>query len=1077
MALLRRNLPVHSLTSLQARLLLIVLLAIIPAVGLALYNGNAQRAIATQAAQEQTKRWADQTKMNQRELIGAAHQLLLALQDLPAIRSQGPVACQDLLAAVKTYPFYANLGVINRAGEVTCSAAPVTAPIHLEEHPYLQALLRAQSAKSDDFELGSFGGKPTVNIALPLTNEQGATEGLIFAALDTAWFAVFAETEKLPANAMMLIISQDDTLATRVNGADAWTRLIQADPRAKILTRAENLSADVRDTDNVVRLYTLVPHQTSTSNIFIGVGIPTFAAYAHADNLLQNTLIVLSLVGLLTSIAAWGLGEIAIVRPVQKLIRVTEDLRAGNWSARVAYAGRAGEINKLGHAFNDLAEELQTREYERARAAAAGREQRTLAESLRDIAEALNSTLDYDQVLDRILDNVGRVVQHDTVNIMLFEQGAARVVRSRGFEHFGGEAWIMAQRFDLTQFTNMHRATLADSPVDLISDTGQHPTWVDLPESRWIRSHLGVPIRTKGRVLGILNLDSAIPNFYGAEHVPGLQIFANQAAIALENARLLRESHARANQFAALYATASDLAAPQHNVNYLLQNIIERAIGLLRASMGTAYLYDLVRGDFELVSQKGIALTIGKRVKLGQGLVGQVGESRQAIVVDNYQTWDARMKLEDPVPLGAIVGVPMLYGGELVGVITIAETTASTRQFTNSDARLLTLFAGLAASMVRNARLFQETRTRAEQLAMLYDAGLALNSVLQPQAQLEFLFTITMQALRADRAEFLRYDSTTDSLRVEMAIGFSQVTQRDLHKLDLPLTDTQGITSWVGRNRLPLYLPDVTNESRWIQVDPDVRSGLWVPVETDKHLLGVLAVLSTHTNAFTPDDERLLILFSNQVAVAMENARLFQDSEKSRREMEQAYNATLEGWSRALDLRDEETEGHTQRVTQVSVRLARMMQLSDEQIENIRRGALLHDIGKMGIPDRILFKPGPLTDDEWHIMQRHPFYANELISQIEYLRPTLDIPYCHHERWDGKGYPRGLQGEQIPLAARIFAIVDVWDALLSQRPYREPWTMDQVLTHVESLAGTHLDPQIVQVFLRMMRAEREPIAN
>ena len=172
--------------------------------------------------------------------------------------------------------------------------------------------------------------------------------------------------------------------------------------------------------------------------------------------------------------------------------------------------------------------------------------------------------------------------------------------------------------------------------------------------------------------------------------------------------------------------------------------------------------------------------------------------------------------------------------------------------------------------------------------------------------------------------------------------------------------------------------------------------------------------------------------------MAIDNLSLFDHLQRSNAALALAYDATLEGWSRALDLRDKETEGHTQRVTEITERLASMLNIDDATIIHLRRGALLHDIGKMGIPDSILLKPETLTEEEWAIMRKHPQYAYEMLSMIDYLRPALDIPYCHHERWDGKGYPRGLKGEEIPLAARIFSVVDVWDALTSNRPYRKP---------------------------------------
>lgn len=183
------------------------------------------------------------------------------------------------------------------------------------------------------------------------------------------------------------------------------------------------------------------------------------------------------------------------------------------------------------------------------------------------------------------------------------------------------------------------------------------------------------------------------------------------------------------------------------------------------------------------------------------------------------------------------------------------------------------------------------------------------------------------------------------------------------------------------------------------------------------------------------------------------------------------YDVTLEGLSRALDLRDKETEGHSQRVTYLAVRLAEAMGVPKKELAYIRWGALLHDIGKMGIPDAILLKPARLTEEEWAIMRRHPVYAYELLSPIPYLRALLDIPYCHHEKWDGTGYPRGLKSEEIPLTARIFAVADVWDALRSDRPYRPAWSAQKAREYIREQSGTHFDPQVVEVFLRLIAVE------
>ncbi len=209
----------------------------------------------------------------------------------------------------------------------------------------------------------------------------------------------------------------------------------------------------------------------------------------------------------------------------------------------------------------------------------------------------------------------------------------------------------------------------------------------------------------------------------------------------------------------------------------------------------------------------------------------------------------------------------------------------------------------------------------------------------------------------------------------------------------------------------------------------------------------------------TRDELSVLIQSFNQMVT---------DLSKSKTDLLDSYDHTLAGWSKALELRDKETLGHTTRVTELTIQVARHMGMSEEQIEQIRRGALLHDIGKMGIPDSILLKPGKLDEEEMAVIRLHPVYAYEMLKHIDYLRPALAIPYCHHERWDGTGYPRGLKGEEIPLEARIFTVVDVWDAVSNDRPYREAMSQEEVVEIIKSQMGTYFDPRVAEEFLELV---------
>lgn len=184
-----------------------------------------------------------------------------------------------------------------------------------------------------------------------------------------------------------------------------------------------------------------------------------------------------------------------------------------------------------------------------------------------------------------------------------------------------------------------------------------------------------------------------------------------------------------------------------------------------------------------------------------------------------------------------------------------------------------------------------------------------------------------------------------------------------------------------------------------------------------------------------------------------------------------SYHKTIEGWSNALDLRDKETEGHTQRVTELCIEFAQTVGVNEADLEFVRMGSLLHDVGKLGVPDAILLKPDKLTEEEWVVMRMHPVYAYQWLSPITFLNKAVDIPYCHHEKWDGSGYPRGLRGEDIPLSARLFAIVDVWDALNSDRPYRSAMPREKVLEHIQEESGKHFDPELVPIFINLVRQE------
>jgi len=253
--------------------------------------------------------------------------------------------------------------------------------------------------------------------------------------------------------------------------------------------------------------------------------------------------------------------------------------------------------------------------------------------------------------------------------------------------------------------------------------------------------------------------------------------------------------------------------------------------------------------------------------------------------------------------------------------------------------------------------------------------------------------------------------------------------------------------------------------------DEGFESFYSVPLIAKGEIKGLLDVFHRSPLLFDQNWLDFLEMIANRASIAIDNTMMLEELNRTNVELALAYDTTLEGWSKALDMRDRETEGHSQRAAKITVKIARKLGISEEEIIHIRRGALLHDIGKMGIPDSILLKPGPLDEEEWRIMRSHTKLAFDLLSPIAYLRPAMDIPVYHHERFDGSGYPQGLKGEEIPLAARIFAVVDVWDALTSDRPYRKAWTQKKALSYIKEQEGILFDPQVVEIFLELIQGE------
>jgi PAS domain S-box-containing protein len=362
----------------------------------------------------------------------------------------------------------------------------------------------------------------------------------------------------------------------------------------------------------------------------------------------------------------------------------------------------------------------------------------------------------------------------------------------------------------------------------------------------------------------------------------------------------------------------------------------------------------------------------------------------------------------------------------------------------------------------------QNFRRQFDLISALRQIGSAIAASLDIHVNLGIILDQVLVHLGVDAADILLYNPVTAAFELAVRRGHSVDSLRSTHHMIIENYARQAAIERHVIRGPDLFIPQENAEGDTDHGEDGFVSYFAIPLIARSEVKGVMEIFN-HAR-FEPDDERILFLetLAVEAASSIDNAALSRSLDQARLELSMAYDTTLETLSRALELRDRDPAGCTHRMADLTLRLAASLGVAQGETGHIRRGVLLHNIGKLGIPEEILNKEGALTETEWDIVRRHPVIAYDLLSSIDFLKPALDIPYCHHERWDGTGYPRGLKGEEIPLAARLFAIVDVWEALISDRPYRPAWTRQKTLDYLRDQSGKRFDPRVTEAFIRLI---------
>ncbi|GAB4580464.1 MAG: hypothetical protein Fur0022_32050 [Anaerolineales bacterium] len=698
--------------------------------------------------------------------------------------------------------------------------------------------------------------------------------------------------------------------------------------------------------------------------------------------------------------------------------------------------------------------------------------------ALYDTALTLGTVLDQDELLMRIGEQVYLLMAPDSMGVILYHaeeqmleivlviEKGQRMEDAQGMcvplEEAGLSGWLIKNGTSIL-FDDLLTETPPVTPKHIY-----HPA----------RSWLGVPIFIRGQLSGLITVQSFEPDAFDQKHLRFMEAVASQVAIALENTRLFEETRRRAHQLEILNALAREMTAllDQQALGELVTKRIQEAFGYFSVSMSALepdeHLLVLgISGGFAPFVHPGVT-----RLSIHKGIMGRVARTGQLALIndtsqdpDFYQLAGSRVRAE--------LTVPIMSNGNVIGILNIDSNQP--HAFDAPDVRLISTITDQVAVALENARAYQqlqvvmgETRQRAEELSVLFNVSQAIANAPLHSEEIGLIVAqqfVTVLGIKECSISLLEPDKKHLRTLVDYLIENQQghVDPFWTGKV-VPLADFPA-TAQLFQTHQPLLVhasdPQADPYELVYMQTRQIKTLVVLPLIVKGQAIGILELEhGPQERHYTPDELNLAITLANQVAIALENARLYE-------ELEASYLQTVLALARAMDARDTYTADHSQRLSIWAEAIAQELHCSPEEMRAIHWAALLHDIGKIGIPDEILRKPSPLNELEWAIMKKHPEAGAEIVAPVKSLADVAPIIRAHQEKYDGTGYPDGLKGRQIPLGARILAVVDSFSAMTDDRVYRRARTREEAIEEITRLAGKQYDPEVVEAFLKVLEKQ------